>query len=107
MKRLLFLALLYPVFGLAQISGQKLADAALERTQHQVAYDGSYTRLAYPGGDVAAGKGVCTDVVIRAYRALGIDLQVLVHEDMQAHFSEYPSRRVWGPSLKTFCSAIP
>jgi uncharacterized protein YijF (DUF1287 family) len=57
-------------------------------------YDGRYERLAYPGGDVPAERGVCTDVVIRAYRALGIDLQQRVHEDMRANFAAYP--KLWG-----------
>ncbi len=52
--------------------------------------------IAYPGGDVPNNIGVCTDVLIRSYRALGIDLQRLVHEDMVAHFDLYPSRRIWG-----------
>ncbi|TNJ34962.1 DUF1287 domain-containing protein [Arenimonas terrae] len=57
-------------------------------------YDGSYVRLAYPGGDVPADRGVCTDVVIRAYRAAGLDLQKAVHEDMRTHFAAYP--KLWG-----------
>jgi len=73
-----------------------LVRAALERTQHHVRYDGSYRRLDYPGGDVPDSLGVCTDVVIRAYRALGIDLQSKVHEDMSAHFEAYPA--LWGLS---------
>ena len=68
--------------------------AALERTRHAVRYDPSYRRLGYPGGDVPAGTGVCSDVVIRSYRRLGIDLQVDVHEDMSAAFDAYPKR--WG-----------
>ncbi len=75
-----------------------LVDAALARTGHQVRYDGRYLRIPYPGGDVPADIGVCTDVVIRSYRALGIDLQQRVHEDMRAHFSAYPSQRIWGLS---------
>ena len=59
-------------------------------------YDGSYVRLAYPGGDVPADRGVCTDVVIRAFRAAGLDLQQAVHEDMRGHFGAYP--RLWGLS---------
>ena len=55
-----------------------------------VVYDPSYVRLAYPGGDVAIDRGVCTDVLIRAYRAIGIDLQVEVHIDMVKHFANYP-----------------
>ncbi|MDO3383971.1 DUF1287 domain-containing protein [Gilvimarinus algae] len=75
---------------------QRLAAAAFERTEHRVVYDGRYIPMDYPGGDVPAGIGVCTDVVIRSYRALGIDLQERVHKDITAHFSAYPSRRIWG-----------
>ena len=70
----------------------KFAAAALERTHHAVRYDGAYVRIAYPGGDVPAGTGACTDEVIRAYRAVGIDLQKEVHEDMAANFSAYPTK---------------
>lgn len=73
-----------------------LVAAALERTHHQVTYDGSYQRIDYPGGDVPGNIGVCTDVVIRSYRTMNIDLQKLVHEDMSAHFSAYPDH--WGLS---------
>ena len=79
-------------------SPDALVEAALERTRHSVRYDGAYVSIAYPGGDVPADTGVCTDVVIRSYRALGIDLQQLVHEDMEDHFDAYPSRRIWGLS---------
>jgi uncharacterized protein len=82
----------------AEVSRQaflrQFAAAALERTQHAVRYDPAYVRLPYPGGDVPADTGVCTDEVIRAYRAIGIDLQKEVHEDMAANFSAYP--RKWG-----------
>ncbi|MCX7554320.1 DUF1287 domain-containing protein [Marinicella sp. S1101] len=71
-----------------------LVDAAKDRLKHVVIYDGSYQSIAYPMGDVAANKGVCTDVIIRSYRALGIDLQQLVHEDMDKHFGLYP--KIWG-----------
>jgi uncharacterized protein len=74
-----------------------LSTAALELTKDQVEYDGSYFKIAYPNGDVPPGKGVCTDVIIRAYRKLGIDLQKKVHEDMRNNFSLYPKK--WG--LKT------
>lgn len=78
-----------------QPAEQKLVAAAIERTGHRVTYDGSYRRLAYPGGDVPDDIGVCTDVVIRAYRrGLGIDLQKLVHEDMARDFAAYP--KIWG-----------
>jgi uncharacterized protein YijF (DUF1287 family) len=73
---------------------ERLSAAALERTRHVVRYDGSYRSLSYPGGDVPADVGVCTDVVIRAYRELGIDLQKEVHEDMSTAFPEFPDR--WG-----------
>lgn len=109
--------------GLLVVHAQAGADAftteftraALARTQVQVHYDGSYQHLNYPGGDVASDRGVCTDVVIRVYRALGIDLQQLVHEDMRRAFATYPSQRLWGlnrpdanidhrrvPNLQTF-----
>ena len=67
-----------------------LVEAALERTQHTVQYDGSYHTIPYPMGDVPKNIGVCTDVVIRSYRSIGIDLQELVHEDMRQNFSVYP-----------------
>ncbi len=71
-----------------------LSAAAIERTSHRVVYDGSYRRIPYPGGDVPDGIGVCTDLVIRSYRPLGIDLQQVIHEDMLANFQAYPQR--WG-----------
>ena len=85
--------------GLSQPDSQsefarELIAAALERTNHDVTYDGSYRRIAYPGGDVPDNIGVCTDMVIRSYRAAGIDLQKRVHEDMSGAFSEYPQS--WG-----------
>lgn len=73
-----------------------IVKAAIERTKHEVRYDGSYHSIPYPEGDVPANIGVCTDVIIRSYRAIGTDLQVLVHEDMAQHFSLYPSKRIWG-----------
>jgi uncharacterized protein YijF (DUF1287 family) len=102
---------------LAQTDGavfvDRLVNAALERTSHDIKYDGSYRRIAYPGGDVPADTGVCTDVVIRSYRALGVDLQALVHADMRESFESYPNH--WGlnrpdpnidhrrvPNLQTF-----
>lgn len=74
----------------------KLVKAAKERTKQYVLYNGSYYKLDYPNGDVPVYFGVCTDVIIRSYRALDIDLQVLVHEDMKRNFSVYPSKRIWG-----------
>lgn len=91
----------------------KLARAALDRTAHLVRYEPAYVSLPYPGGDVPADTGVCTDEVIRAYRAIGFDLQKLVHEDMKEDFNAYPKQ--WGlrrpdsnidhrrvPNLQTF-----
>jgi uncharacterized protein len=69
---------------------RRLVTAAIERTAHSVRYDPSYVRIPYPGGDVPTNTGVCTDEVIRAYRALGIDLQKEVHEDMVQNFAAYP-----------------
>lgn len=75
----------------------RLAAAAVERTRHSVTYDGDYRHLGYPGGDVPADRGVCSDLVIRAYRTgLGIDLQERVHEDMTRVFPDYPA--IWGLS---------
>lgn len=79
-----------------KLQALQLAGAAFDRTQHAIVYDGSYFPLKYPGGDVPDHIGVCTDVVIRSYRAYNIDLQKRVHEDMRAHFNLYPSRRIWG-----------
>jgi uncharacterized protein YijF (DUF1287 family) len=70
---------------------QKINAAALKRTESTVRYDPKYVVLDYPGGDVPADTGVCTDVVIRTLRAaVGIDLQKEVHEDMKANFAKYP-----------------
>ncbi len=75
---------------------EKLSDAALLLTKDEVTYDPAYIKITYPNGDVPKNKGVCTDVVIRAYRKLGIDLQKEVHEDMKANFSKYPNLKKWG-----------
>jgi len=83
--------------GAAEVAGpQALVKAAIERTESQVRYNPAYVSIDYPMGDVPADQGVCTDVVIRAYRAVGVDLQQLVHEDMRANFSAYPDN--WGLS---------
>lgn len=91
---------LYVIFFLCTVSNaqttfaKKLSDAALSLTDQKVVYDPAYFSIPYPNGDIPAGKGVCTDVVIRAYRKLGIDLQKEVHEDMNSNFSKYP--KSWG-----------
>jgi len=73
-----------------------LIDAAINRTNQAVSYNGSYFSIGYPGGDVPSHIGVCTDVIVRSYRALGVDLQELVHLDMKSAFDAYPSN--WGLS---------
>jgi uncharacterized protein YijF (DUF1287 family) len=74
---------------------QRLVAAAVERTHHSVRYDPAYVRIPYPNGDVPADTGVCTDEIIRAYRAIGVDLQKEVHQDMLRNFSAYPNQRRW------------
>jgi uncharacterized protein YijF (DUF1287 family) len=69
---------------------------AMAQTGKPVRYDGAYRRIPYPGGDVPPDLGVCTDVVIRAYRAIGFDFEVRVHEDMRRRFSACP--KSWGLS---------
>jgi len=86
----------------------RLSDAAIERTRHQVRYVPDYVRIPYPGGDVPAGTGVCTDEVIRSYRALGIDLQKEVYQFRKANSTRRPDpnidhRRV--PNLQAFFAA--
>ncbi len=117
MTRILFLFLaLAPGLLVAQDAYfLRLADSALLLTKDRVTYDPSYFSIPYPNGDVPKDKGVCTDVVIRAYRKLGVDLQKEVHEDMRANFEKYP--KIWGlkftdknidhrrvPNLMTFFS---
>ncbi|MDP2562868.1 DUF1287 domain-containing protein [Psychrobium sp. 1_MG-2023] len=112
---LFVLCLFVPAIEANANFSDELASAAIERTKHAVTYDGRYIAIAFPNGDVPPNIGVCTDVVIRAYRSLGIDLQLLVHQDMKANFAHYPSKRIWGlirtdpnidhrrvPNLKTF-----
>lgn len=74
----------------------QLSDAAIAIINPNIVYDPSYFGIKYPNGDIPKNKGVCTDVVIRAYRKLGIDLQKEVHEDMKTHFSLYPNLKKWG-----------
>jgi uncharacterized protein YijF (DUF1287 family) len=119
-RRHIIAAALFPLAaGLARAQpittrAERLVAAARAQIGVTLTYDPAYSRLDYPMGDVPRDRGVCTDVVIRAYRdALGVDLQQLVHEDMAAHFSKYPKN--WGlsrtdrnidhrrvPNLKTF-----
>lgn len=73
---------------------KKFIDGAVAQVGVTRGYDPSYTQLDYPGGDVSANTGVCSDVLVRAFRTVGIDLQKTVHEDMVRSFSSYPTR--WG-----------
>lgn len=72
-----------------------LVNAALERLNHKVTYDSSYRKISFPGGDVPNDIGVCTDVIVRSYRKLGIDLQERVHHDMRSSFGQYPNLPKW------------
>ncbi len=112
---LFFVSLItFPLHGQDTFTN-RFCSAAIELTKESVVYDPAYYRIAYPNGDVPPGRGVCTDVIIRAYRKLGVDLQKLVHEDMKKNFSVYPN--IWGlrspdpnidhrrvPNLMTFFS---
>jgi uncharacterized protein YijF (DUF1287 family) len=95
-KILLIGLLLFTKVAFSQDFELDLVEAALERTNYNVLYDGRYISIPYPNGDVPENIGVCTDVIIRTYRAIGTDLQQLVHEDMVANFEAYPSKRIWG-----------
>ena len=75
---------------------EKLSNAAISIIDPSIDYDPAYFSIEYPNGDVPKNKGVCTDVIIRSYRKLGIDLQKEVHEDMIENFSKYPNLEKWG-----------
>ncbi|MDX2504807.1 MAG: DUF1287 domain-containing protein [Gammaproteobacteria bacterium] len=116
--RLVFIfSILFAQSSLSDSFEQAIVEAAIERTNHDIRYDGSYFSIEYPNGDVPDNIGVCTDVIIRSYRATDTDLQKLVHEDMSKNFAIYPSKRIWGlnhtdrnidhrrvPNLQTFFS---
>lgn len=97
-KFFLFLFLL-SLFGFKQEQDffEKLAKSAVQQTKMRVTYVSDYVKIKYPNGDVPINTGVCTDLVIRAYRGVGIDLQKEVHEDMVKRFKDYP--QLW--SLKS------
>jgi uncharacterized protein YijF (DUF1287 family) len=78
------------------VSSAKFLHAAAALENSRVTFDSGYRRIAYPLGDVPANTGVCADVVVRAYRGIGIDLQRLVHEDMVRNFSVYPKLQYYG-----------
>ena len=86
----IFLLCINLAFSQQLLDPLKISDSAIELTNKMVTYDGAYYSIPYPNGDVPDGIGVCTDVVIRTYRAVGLDLQKEVHEDMKANFKLYP-----------------
>ena len=98
MKKIIVLILLFNLIVQPFIAqsefGKRLADSAFTLTKQKVKYDKTYFQIKYPNGDVPAGKGVCTDVIIRTYRKFGIDLQKEVHEDIASNFDKYPNK--WG-----------
>jgi len=94
MKKYFVFLLLISGICFGQSFSGRLSNSAMMLTKDHVVYDPSYFVIKYPNGDIPAGKGVCSDVVIRAYRNLGIDLQKEVHEDMIKNFSKYPKK--WG-----------
>lgn len=91
-KKLFFIILVFIQFSIAN----DLSNAAQSIINPNIIYNGSYEKITYPNGDVSPNFGVCTDVIIRAYRQLDIDLQKLVHEDMKQNFHQYPSQKIWG-----------
>lgn len=88
----MILAFLLAAMPAAQCT--KMLEKARAMVGAAIEYEPAYVRIAYPNGDVPANTGVCADVVVRSFRGIGIDLQQLLHEDMQKHFRAYPAR--WG-----------
>lgn len=89
-----FILILAATISAAEVDPAKLVTAARSQVGVTVSYDPSYRKLDYPGGDVSLKTGVCSDVIIRALREQGVDLQKEVHEDMRRHFDSYPQN--WG-----------
>jgi uncharacterized protein YijF (DUF1287 family) len=104
MRKLTLLAVAFFITAAASYAQddfyRRLADSAVALTGQPVTYDPTYRPIAYPNGDIPSDRGVCTDVVIRAYRMLGLDLQKLVHEDMVEHFGLYPDDWDLGAGIK-------
>jgi uncharacterized protein YijF (DUF1287 family) len=92
--RALILLLFVACTARAEDFGSCLVSQARQQVGVTLSYDPAYRRLAFPGGDVPADRGVCTDVLVRAYRLLNVDLQELVHRDMKSSWSAYP--KLWG-----------
>lgn len=102
MRKFLFVVAFFLSFFLfkesfSKTTASQLVQAALSLENPSVQYDGGYRQIKYPMGDVPKNMGVCSDVIVRAYRLVGIDLQQLVHEDMKASFKSYPT--LWGLSV--------
>ncbi len=97
-RGLWLLIVLIPSLLLAQESPPvaRLLENAYAQVGKTVKYDPGYSAIAFPGGDVPIERGVCTDVIVRAYRGIGVDLQLLVNRDMRAAFGAYP--KLWGLS---------
>lgn len=98
MKISVLLLLIIPFSSAQAITSEqnkKLVEYAADLPR-AVFYDSDYRKIDYPMGDVPAYKGVCSDVIIRSYRGIDIDLQKLLHEDIKVNFSAYPSKRMWG-----------
>jgi len=72
-----------------------IVNSAIERTDHNIIYNGAYFNIDYPNGDIPKKFGVCTDVIIRSYRKIGTDLQELIHEDIINNFKQYPIVQHW------------
>src|SRR6476469_8911180 len=90
MRRVLpLIAISIPAFATPAQNRQQLATAALAQVGVTRVYDPSYVPLRYPGGDVPLERGVCADVIVRAFRNIGVDLQVALHEDMKTHFRQF------------------
>lgn len=90
----IYVAILFSIFAASATCSQQLESFlsfAESRTKDNVTYDGTYTKIKYPNGDVDSSIGVCSDLVVRSYRAINIDLQQLVHEDMLDNFNKYPN----------------
>ena len=114
--RYLLIALTLSIFlGNENTFIKDFANAAINRTTYDIEYDSRYFSIDYPNGDIPNNLGVCTDVIIRSYRTIGVDLQKLIHEDMVLNFDKYP--KIWGlrkpdpnidhrrvPNLQTFFS---
>ena len=97
MKSLIvFISLLMGIATSSFALEAKFIEVAISLEDTSVRYDGSYRKIDYPLGDVPADLGVCSDVIVRAYRGIDIDLQQLVHEGMKKNFSVYP--KIWGLS---------